>query len=826
MTKGGPLMNAIWQDFRYALRMPARRPGFTVVGVLTLALGIGANTTIFTLVNAVLLRPLPVHEPQQLVSILGTDARNNTPQQQFMPMSYLNYQDLRDNNDTLTGMAAFTGTGVNLSGADKAEQINAGLVSGNYFDVLGVRAALGTTFDLELAKKPGGYPVAVLGYGLWQRRFGGDPSIVGKTIKLNQQPFTVVGVAPKSFLGTFAIGNEELWIPDAMHDQVLTGLLREWFLQRGKRMIFAFGRLKEGVGLPQAQTQLQMVASHLTREYPNDNEGRSVRLVPLSESTVGPFRGLLLQASRVLMGVVGLVLLIACANLANLLLARGADRRRELAVRMALGANRSRLSAQLLSESLFLSLLGGAAGLAVAFASRYALLAFRPPFLNAVEVNLPMDATVLLFTVGVAVGTAFLFGTLPAWQAMRFNLSDTMKEGGRSGAAGRRHALRSGLIVAEVALSVVALVGAGLFLSSLHNAQRIDPGFEAKDMLVMNMDLGAQNYTEDQAREFHRRLIDRLRALPQVRGASLASLPPLTRGIQRTIFPEGADPSDLRHGILSPIKQVDTGYFQSLGIPLVRGRSFAETDREGQPLVAVVNQTFAEKFFPGQDAMGKHFRCFGETWNLEIVGITRDAKVYTLGEDPTPEFYLPLLQHPSPQVSLHVRTTGEPMAALPAVRSTVQELDRELPLVQVQTISQLLAQALWAARFGSTLLLVFGLLALTLAAVGIYGVMSYTVEQRRQEMGIRIALGAQRQDVYRLVLGQGLLPAILGAAIGLAIAAFLTRGIAALLYGLRGIDPVTYSAVPVVLLSVALLACFLPARRATRVDPLVALRYE
>jgi putative ABC transport system permease protein len=820
-------MDALWSDLRFALRTLRKSPGFTIVAVVTLALGIGANTTIFTVVNAVLLRPLPVEEPERLVAVLGTDARNNTPQQQFLPMSYLNYQDLRDKNDSLSDIAAFTGTGVSLSGMGNPEQLNATLVSGNYFSLLGVRAALGNTFDPEQAKKPGGYPVVVLSYGLWQRRFGGDPSILGKTITLNQQPFSVLGVAPKNFQGTFAVGLQDMWIPDAMHDQVLTGLLREWFLQRGKRMIFAFGRLKKGVSLSQADAEMRTVGMQLAREFPNDNEGRNVRLVPLAEASVGPFRGLFLQASGVLMGVVGLVLLIACANLANLLLARGADRRRELAVRMSLGAGRSRLSALLLYESLLISLLGGVAGLAIAAASRHALLAFRPPFLNAGDINLSMDTSVLVFTLVVAVGTAFLFGTLPAWQAMRFNLSDTMKEGGgRSGAGGRRQALRNGLILSEVALSVVALAGAGLFLSSLHNARQIDPGFESKNLLVMNFDLGAQNYSQDQGREFHRRLMERLGALPQVRGSSLASVRPLAGALQRTIFPEGADPSDPRHGMLSPVKQVDTNYFEALGTPLIRGRAFAETDRDGAALVAIVNQTFAAKFFPGQDALGKHFRCFGETWNLEIVGISHDAKVFTLGEDPTPEFYLPLLQHYSPQVTLHVRTTGDPMSALPAARSAVQELDRQLPLVQVMTISEVLDQALWAARFGAGLLLVFGLLAMTLAAVGIYGVMSYTVEQRRQELGIRMALGAQKRDVFRLVLGQGLLLAGVGSAIGLLAAYVLSQSLHALLYGIHGLDPFTFSAVPVVLISVALLACFIPARRATRVDPLEALRYE
>ena len=821
-------MDAVLQDVRYALRLLRKSPGFTLVAVLTLALGIGANTTIFTVVNAVLLRPLPVQDPERLVAVLGTDARNSTAQLQFLPMSYLNYQDLRDKNDTLSGMAAFTGAGVSLSGVGNPEQLNGTLASGNYFDVLGVHALIGQTFDAEMAKKQGGYPVVVMGYGLWQRRFGGDRGIIGKTITLNQQLFSVIGVTPKNFSGTFLGPAPDVWIPDAMHDQVLTGLLKDWFLQRRPLIMFAFGRLKPGVTREQAEANLQTVATQLAKEFPNDNEGRNVRLLPLAQTNVGPNgRQVFVTAGVMLMAVVGLVLLIACANLANLLLARGTGRRRELAVRMSLGASKSRLLALMFSESFLLASIGGGAGLAVAMGFRRALLVFRPPFLGPDDIDLGMDWRVVLFTGGVALLTAFAFGMLPAWQAMRFSVNDTLKEGGgRSGSAGGRHALRSALVVVEVVLSMIALVGSGLFLSSLRNAEQIDPGFETKNMLVMNFDLGAQNYKPEQGQEFYRRLMERLRSIPQVKDASVASAAPLAGGFARTVFPEGVDASDRRNGILTAVNQVDTEYFQTTGTSLLRGRGFAETDQEGAPLVAVVNQAFADKFFPNQEPIGKRFRCWGETWILEIVGVARTAKINTLGEDPTPAFYLPMKQHYSPNATLHVRTNGDPMAAMPTVRSAVQELDRQLPLVQVQTISQLLDQALWAARFGASLLLIFGLIALTLAAIGIYGVMSYSVQQRRQEMGIRIALGAQKRDVLRLVLGQGLWLAGGGAIAGLVLAFVLARGISALLFGVKALDPATFTSVPLLLIAVALVACYLPARRATMVDPIVALRHE
>ncbi len=821
-------MDTLLQDIRYALRLLRKSPGFTLVAVLTLALGIGANTTIFTLVNAVLLRPLPVQDPERLVAVLGTDAKNSTAQFQFLPISYINYQDLRDKNSTLSGLAALTGTGVSLSGAGNPEQLNATLASGNYFDVLGVRALLGNTFDAEQAKKQGGYPAVVLGYGLWQQRFGGDPSIVGKSITLNQQPFTVIGVMPKNFQGTFVGPAPDLWIPDAMHDQVLTGVFKDWFMERRPAIIFAFGRLKPGVSRQQAQSNLQAIMTNLAKEFPNDNEGRSVNLLPLSQTTVGPNgRDVFVKASVMMMTVVGLVLLIACANLANLLLARGADRRKELAVRLSLGATKSRLVMLLFSESFLLALLGAGTGLAVAAGFRRALLAFRPPFLKPEDIDLSMDWRVVLFTGGLALLTAFAFGMLPAWQAMRFSVNDTLKEGGgRSGSAGGRHAVRSALVVVEVILSMIALVGSGLFLSSLRNAERIDPGFETKNMLIMNFDLGAQNYKPEQGQEFYRRLMERLRAIPQVKDASVADGGPLSPGLFRTVFPEGVDSSDRRNGILTAVTVVDTEYFQTTGTPILRGRGFAETDQEGAPLVSVVNQAFADKFFPNQDPIGKRFRCFGETWILEIVGVSRTAKINTLGEDPTPAFYLPMKQHYSPAVTLHVRTTGDPDSALPTVRSTVQELDRQLPIVRVLTISQSLDRVLWAARFGASLLLIFGLVALSLAAIGIYGVMSYSVQQRRREMGIRIALGAQERDVLRLVLVHGLWLAGGGAIAGLGLAYFLARGVSALLFGVQALDPATFTGVPLLLIAVAMLACYFPARRATKVDPIVALRYE
>src|SRR5712692_230855 len=822
------MMEVLWQDIRFGIRMLFKRPVFTAIAVITLALGIGANTTMFTLVNAVLLQPLPVKDPDQLVGVFGTDMRNSLELQQFLPISHPNIEDLRDKNTSLSGMAALTFFGGSLSGGGKPELINGQLVSGNYFDLLGVKAALGRTFLPEEGNKPGAYPVVVLSHGLWERRFGGDLSLVGKPITLNQQQFTVIGVAPKNFHGTFAIGTPDVWIADAMHDQVLAGLQKEFFLNRRALVCFAFGRLKPGITMQRAESELKALATGLAKDFPNENGGRNVRLLPLAQASVDPnLRGQFVQAGALLMIVVGLVLLIACANLANLQLARATERQKEIAVRLSLGASRARLVRQLLTENLLLALLGGGLGILLAFWSRTVLLSFRPPFLNPGDLPLDLDVRVLSFSIIASVLTGILFGLAPAMQAFRPKLSETLKEGGgRSGAGGGRHRMRNLLVISETALAIIALVGAGLFLQSLRSAQQINPGFETKNLMVTSFDLGAQNYSEPQGREFQRRLMEKLRAMPMVSAASLASNAPFAGGFQRTVFPEGIDSSDRRNGVLVLINQVDSGYLDAVGIPVLRGRKISEGDEETAPMVAVVNETMAKRFFPGQDAMGKRFKFFGEPWILEIVGIARDSKYVTLGEDPQPCIYLSLKQHYAPATTLHVRTKGDPSAVISTVRSAVQSLDTSLPLVGVNTMSEVLDLSLWAARMGAGLLGVFGLLALVLASVGIYGVMSYSVSQRTQEFGIRVALGAQRGDVLRLVVRQGLVLTFIGVAVGLAAAFTLLHGISKLLYGVSATDPVTFAGVPALLGAVALLACYVPARRATRVDPLVALRYE
>ncbi len=821
-------MDTIWHDIRFAVRVLLRAPGFTLVAALSLALGIGANTTIFTVINAIFLRPLPVEEPSRLVNVYTTDERNKTAEQSFLPTSRLNYLDYRDRNHSFSGLALFGFAGLTLTGSGEPEQIGAMLVSGNYFDVLGVKMAAGRGFISEEDAKPGANPVVVLSNGMWVRRFGADPNLVNKTIKLNGIPFTVVGIAPKSFRGTFAIGGPDVWIPSMMYKQVVTGPLQHFFDERRPLLFFVFGRLKPDVSLEQARADLVTIATNLSKEYPNDDGGRNVELLLLPQATMNPNqRAQAVKAGSLLMTVVGLVLLIACANLANLLLARASGRQREIAIRLSLGATRSRLIRQLLTESLLLASMGGILGLLLANWGRDLLWAFRPPFMDANALSLTLEPKVLAFAFGISMLTGVLFGLAPAIQATRTDLNESLKEGGgRAGAGGGRHGLRSLLVVAEVTLALVALVGAGLFLRSLRNAQHIDPGFNAANLLVMGFDLGSQGYDAERGKEFHRQVQERLQNLPLVLSATIATLPPLNGGFMRTVFPEGVDPTDRRNGVLVLIDSIYPGYFKTLGISIMEGREFADTDRENAPMVAVVNQAMADKFFPNQDAIGKRFRFFGESWILEIVGIARNSKYINIGEGPRPFIYLSMYQHYTPASTLYVHTAGDPASALATVRGTVQDLDHNLPLVQVRTVQALIDQALWAPQFGASLLAIFALLALGLAAIGVYGVMSYTVNQRTHEIGIRVAMGAQHKHILMLILGHGFLLVASGIVLGLGAAYASARTLSQLLFDVPAGDPITYLGTPLVLAGVALVACYIPARRAMRVDPMIALRYE
>ncbi|HXN64523.1 MAG TPA: ABC transporter permease [Candidatus Acidoferrales bacterium] len=821
-------METLLKDLRFAIRTLAKKPAFTAVAVLSLALGIGANTTIFTLVNAVLLHPIPVKDPSRVVSVYTTDQRNKGPFSQFMQSSVLNAKDYREKNDVFESSALIVDTGANLDVSGTPALVNSELVSGNYFDVLGVHFSLGRGFLPDEDLKPGASAVAVLSYQLWQQRFGGEANVINRTILLDRQPFTVVGVAPKGFRGVNALGGPDLWVPMMMHGALLTGVQVEWFDQRRPLMADMVARLKPEVSVAQAESSIDALAGYLREEYPTDNAERGVTLLPLSEALVNPnLRTYFVQAGLLLMVVVGLVLLIACANVANLLLSRATQRQREIAIRLSLGASRERLVRQLLTESLLLAAVAGVVGILFAFWSRNLLWSLRPSFLTEGSIDLSLDSRVLIFTFALAIFATVLFGLIPAWRASKPTQIASLRDRTNvpSGSV-HWYGVRGILVMTQVALSLIALVGAGLFVHSLQNAQDVDSGYETKHLMMLSFDLGSARYTQPQGEQFLRSVSERLSALPMVSAVSVTDSAPFAGGLQRTVFPEGVDTTDRRSGKLTPVIAVTPGYFAASGVSLERGRDFTEQDGPNSPLVAVVNQTMANAVWPGQDAIGKHMRFFGENWDVVVVGIAKNAKYLTLGEPSQPIVYFPLKQQYNPFLTLLVRTTANPSGAIANVRGTVQSLDPSLPLLNVQTMEQVMNDSLWAPRMGAGLLGAFGVLALLLAAMGTYGVMAYSVSQRTQEIGLRMALGAQRVDILRLILSGAMAMVLVGVGAGLLAALLAVRSLGTLLFDIGGFDAFSFFGTAALLVAVALVACWIPARRAMRVDPMVALRYE
>ena len=694
-------MGTIFQDLRYGLRMLAKNPAFTAVAVLTLALGIGANTAIFTIINAVFLNPLPVEQPSRVASVFTRDTRTVQTVAAFTltPVSLPNYEDFRDQNTVFSGLAAFSFRGLTWSGQAQPEQLNGILATANYFDVLGVKALRGRTF-LPDEDKPGAGAVAVLSYSLWTQRFGADPGVMGRTLTLNAQPFTVIGVTPPNFKGTFSLAVPDLiWIPMGMRDQVLSGFVKQEAMNRRFRWVNVVGRLKPGVSLSLAEANLKTIAAALEKQYPKDNQGRTVGLALLSDAALGiNQRSQFVQAGGVLMSVVGLVLLIACVNLANLLLAQAAKREKEMTIRAALGANRARLLRQLLSETLALSLLGGAAGLVLAYVGRNLPWSFRPPFLQANSIDLSLDARVLSFTAAISLLTGLLFGLVPAIKGSDPDLNEILKTSGRGTLGFRHNWLRSSLVVSEIALALVALIGAGLFLRSMRNAQRIDPGFESQRLFTFGFDLGSQRYAPGRGQQFFQDAIERARTVPGAEAAAVASNAPLGGSILLTVYPEGRQQDPNYHGTLIQFNHVSPSYFETMRIPLLRGRAFTDLDRQNTKPVAIITEAMAKRLWPGEDAVSKRFTQFGNLNPFEVVGVVANSVTFQIGEDPQPVVYLPIRQAYSPIATLFVRTRANPETVLATVRSQVQELDRNLALTNVQTIQQILSQGLWASR--------------------------------------------------------------------------------------------------------------------------------
>jgi predicted permease len=815
----------VFMDLKVAARMLFRSPGFASVAILSLALGVGANITIFSLLDALLLKPLPGREPARLVTVYTSDFSGP----RYGASSYPDYLDFRARGKSFEGIAAYNIKPLLFTSGGRSRRVLAQLVSANFFDVLGLGASQGRTI-LRGEENPGPPPVAVLSDALWRSRFAADPAVVGRSIALNGKPFTVVGVGPAGFTGLVRGIGVDVFVPLAT-DPVLTG---DSLAQRGSRNLMLIGRLASGKSLEQARAELDVVAAQLHAGYPDlwtDRRGdpRVVSVLPEDASRILPMvRAPISAFLGVLFAAVGLVLLIACSNLASLLLARASARRREIAVRLALGARRSRLVRQLLTESLLLSVIAGAAGVVLAVVALRLVLAFPPPLPFSLALDLQIDGRVLVFALLLSLASAVAFGLLPALGASRTDPMPALKAGGGEASRRRRVAVRDLLVVAQVAGSLVLLVGAGLCLRSLSHAQAIDPGFDPDRALVFSLDLAAQGYDPGRGAALYSALQERLDATPGVASASFATYLPLTLGgSRRFVRVVGYEPGP---GEDMAIRSTFVGadYFETMRTPLVRGRGFTAQDAPGTRPVVVVNEAFVRRYWPGRDGLGEKL-VLG--WNdgdvtLDVVGVARDGKYLSLGEPPTPFVFYPQRQLYRSQMAVVVRTRGEPAALAPSVQRVVHSLDPALAVYDVKTLAAHLGTALYPARAAATLLALTGVMALLLAAIGIYGILSYLVTLRTREIGVRMALGAHREDVVRLVVGRGLLLAGAGLAIGLAAAIAVTRFASFLLYGTSPLDPVTFSSVVALLVGVALVAAWTPARRAARVEPVVALREE
>ena len=813
-------MSTLISDIRYSVRSLLKNPGLTAAAVLSLGLGIGANTTIFTWVQAVLFRPIPMAADPGTIRIAAMENRDG----QSRAWSYPNFTDFRD-RVTLMEVVAQDDQTFNVAVDDSAERNWGGLVSGNFFQVMGLQAAAGRLFTPQDDVTPGGHPVAVISYAYWQQRFGGSPAIVGKQVTINNTPMTIIGVAPEGFIGAFGGIAASLWTPMMMQREMMGG---DRLNARGNGWFQALVRLKPGVSQEQAQAEATAVMAQLEQEYRDFNDGRRLRIVQMWDAPFGAAT-VLKPLLTILSVLVALVLVIACANVANLLLSKAVSRRREVAVRLSLGASRARLIRQLLTESLLLALMAGVAGIAMAYWSMNVIMAFVPPVDMPFDLGLRMDGTTLLFAVAVSMITGLVFGLAPALQTSSNETIHALKEEGRSGSGGRTTGrLRNGLVVAQVAVCLVLLVGAALFLRSFIAAQSLSPGFDANGVVTASMDMFQSGYTGERLRDFRRRTIEAMTALPGVTSAAFGSRMPLGMGGNNSlgVSIDGYVPRENEEVVIS-YSTVGPRYFETLSIPVLQGREYHDTDTATAPAVIVINEATARRYWPQGNALGGRIRIGKDL--AEVIGIVADSKYSNINERPLPQLFLSISRYSVSTLRLFVRTSGNATPLVADVRNAIRTLDPNLPVYDARTMNEHMQGAVFAQKMAADLLGAMGVLAALLAAIGLYGVMAYAVNQRTQEMGIRLALGASPSALLNMVVRQGMKLTIVGLVIGLtlALAAFGSIGaVRTLLPGISPLDPITFISVPLLLAAIAFLATVIPARRAGRVDPVVALRVD
>ena len=820
-------MHSFWNDLRYALRMLLKSPSYTAIPVLALGLGIGANASIFSVFNGMLWRPLPVKAPQNLVVVAMKTRSFEFP----LGLSYPDFLDYRQVKNAFADMLFYTPSPVNFAAEGRPERAWVELVSGNYFSMLGLEAVRGRTFAPDEGWVLGKDPLIVLSYKYWQQRFASDPGVIGRTVQVNNQPFTIIGVAPERYRGAYYFLQVDFFIPFTAIN-LLDRNQANALTDRKATYLRVLARLQPGVTPTQARAAAEATDRRLSQEFPDSHKDLAALVIPELQARPEPgLGGFMSSAMIVFMMLVGLVLLIACANVANLILARANGRRKEIATRTALGASRWRMMRQLLTESVLLALCGGIVGLVFARWVAMALLSIRVPTdLPFHLFDLTMDWRIFSFSFLAALLTGVIAGLVPAIQASRTDLADVLKAGGRSGGGfASHHRLRNALVVAQVAVSLVLLACAGFFIRSLQNSAHVDMGFRVDHTLMLNVDLGLQGYTEERGQQFYKQLAERVKALPGVRNAAIASYVPM--GYDNSlvnIFPEGQVVEDKSKTETAFDDRVQPQYFRAAGVPVIQGREFTDADTATAPKVAIVNETFANRIWPGQDPIGKVFRTEVKGPPIQVVGLTHTGKYLFLYESPQLYVYFPLAQRYASGATLFVQSVDDPGQLVSAVREKISELDATLPVFDVTTMDAHVryGKPLLPARLGAMLVGAFGLLGLILASVGVYGVVAYSVSQRTQEIGIRTALGAQRSSVLAMVLKQGMAMALIGTCIGIVLAFLLFRGLRTVLYGVQSTDLVTLSFVSALLMVVAFAASYIPAWRATQVDPVIALREE